>query len=150
MRIKPSAHILPPPPHASPPCARSRGMAQEVRRAIPVEPPTAPAVPFDFDKPSPTPAPTPTPAPMPVQPVNIVPTPAPETTTGVINAQSPDKDQLNYANSLYAKKMYDMAAPEYEKYVSLYPRTAPTCKRSFPARGVLSRRRQHQCRNLQL
>ncbi len=92
---------------------------QEVRRAIPVEPPTAPAVPFDFDKPSPTP----TPAPVVVQPVTIVPTPVPATPSpALITTQSPDKEQLDYANSLYAKKMHDMAAPEYEKYISLFPR----------------------------
>jgi len=120
---------------------------QEIRRAIPVEPPTAPAVPFDFDKPAPTatptpvrhtPAPvrptpvpvrptpvpvraTPTPAPVPTQP-DTQPTPAPAATAtpALIQSRSPDKEQIDYANSFYAKKMYDMAAPEYEKYLGIY------------------------------
>jgi TolA-binding protein len=87
-----------------------------VRRAIPLstpsataappEPPTAPAVPFDFDKPSPTPAPgsdQASPAPVPAKTL------------------ASDKIQIDYANSLYARKMYDMAATEYEKYITLYP-----------------------------
>ena len=123
---------------------------QEVRRAIPVEPPTAPAVPFDFDKPTPAPV-RPTPAPARPTPVRVTPTPVPVRTTptpapvaptpvpvqpkpqptppqvpaatptlALIQTQTPDKDQIDYANSFYAKKMYDMAAPEYEKYLGIY------------------------------
>ena len=33
----------------------------------------------------------------------------------------PDQVQLEYANGLYARKMYEMAAPEYERYMSIYP-----------------------------
>jgi len=97
--------------------------AQEVRRAIPVEPPVAPAVPFDFDKPSPTPTPIPKPAPTAAQPAPqpAVPVPTPMSTPALIQAQSPDKEEIDYANSFYAKKIFDMAAPEYEKYLGLYP-----------------------------
>jgi TolA-binding protein len=36
----------------------------------------------------------------------------------------PDVSQFNYANGYYAKKEYDRAAAEYERYLTLYP-TAP-------------------------
>lgn len=128
-------------------------VSQEVRRAIPVEPPTAPAVPFDFDNPSPAPTATPKPTPRPTprltpvpvatpkpqatttpspdQPVQTQPQPmvspsveppaaVPSATPALIQAQTPDKEQIEYANSFYAKKMYEMAAPEYEKYLGIY------------------------------
>ncbi len=38
--------------------------------------------------------------------------------TGVIQ---PEALQLQIADSYYARKMYDMAAPEYQRYVELYP-----------------------------
>src|SRR5437764_12170287 len=34
--------------------------------------------------------------------------------------QPNDKRQLEYANALFARKMYDLAIPEYEKYLSDY------------------------------
>ncbi|HEX5177540.1 MAG TPA: tetratricopeptide repeat protein, partial [Chthoniobacteraceae bacterium] len=37
---------------------------------------------------------------------------------------TPDQIQLSIADRFYAQKMYDAAAPEYEKYLGLYP-TAP-------------------------
>ena len=92
--------------------------AQEVRRAIPVEPPVAPAVPFFTATPTPVPTPKPPPPPV-VQPVPQAPEPSP--TPALIQSQSPDKEEIDYANSFYAKKVYDMAAPEYEKYLGLYP-----------------------------
>ena len=115
--------------------------AQEVRRAIPVEPPTPPAVPFDSPtpsatpgpaaspKPSPTPkttaapkptaTPTPTPAPTPEVPEisTAAPTPAPPSSS----SKSPETVLIDFANSFYSRKMYDTAAPEYEKYLSTYP-----------------------------
>ena len=120
---------------------------QEVRRAEPVAPsatpsvPTPPAVPlepFNFDSPSPTPAPavtpvrTPVPArtatpartiapEMPTPADETIPTPTPAPTAPLITTQPPDVQQIIYANNFYAKKMYDMAAPEYEKYISNYP-----------------------------
>ena len=93
--------------------------AQEVRRAIPVEPPVAPAVPFDTPVPTPTPTPTPRPLPPVLQPVPQAPEPAP--TPALIQSETPDKEEIDYANSFYARKVYDMAAPEYEKYLGLYP-----------------------------
>src|SRR5205814_3137289 len=34
--------------------------------------------------------------------------------------QPNDKRQLEYANALFARKMYDLAIPEYEKYLNDY------------------------------
>jgi TolA-binding protein len=91
--------------------------AQEVRRALPVnEPPTPPAVPFDFDQPPPA-----KPAPKPAAPA---PAPAAAPEQGSITYTTPDEVQLNYANSLYSQKLYDVAAPEYEKYLGQYPNAA--------------------------
>ena len=88
-----------------------------VRRAIPVGPRTAPAVPFDSPPPAPTPAPTA--EPRIIQPVTTESADTPPPATAA--ASTPDKAQIDYANSFYARKMYDMAAPEYEKYLGLYP-----------------------------
>lgn len=97
---------------------------QEVRRAEPVtdeDVPTARAVPFE-----PAENPTPTPRPrLPEQeetapgPGEIAPAEAPrEAVTSV------DQQQLEYANGFYAREMWDMAAPEYEKYLGSYPTAA--------------------------
>ena len=70
--------------------------AQEVRRALPLnEPPVPRALPLDE----------------PISPAQEKPA-SPE--------QSTDKRQLEYANALFARKMYDLAIPEYEKYLSDY------------------------------
>jgi TolA-binding protein len=37
------------------------------------------------------------------------------------NAQNPAKAQLAIADGLYVRKLYDLAAPEYEKYLGQYP-----------------------------
>jgi TolA-binding protein len=37
------------------------------------------------------------------------------------NAQDPAKSQLAIADGLYVRKLYDLAAPEYEKYLGQYP-----------------------------
>jgi TolA-binding protein len=77
----------------------------EVRRAQPVdEPPTPRAVPFD------TPAPTARPKPPPSDTEG----PAPE-------PEASDRRQLDYANGLFSRKLYDLAAPEYEKFLGQYP-----------------------------
>ena len=36
-------------------------------------------------------------------------------------AESPEQRQLNYANGLFVRKLYDLAIPEYEKFLGLYP-----------------------------
>lgn len=62
----------------------------------------------------PSSAPAPTPAPPPV------PTPAGALTPEAAAAELPsaEESQLAYADGLYARKMYDLAAPEYERYLS--------------------------------
>src|SRR6266581_1781873 len=71
-------------------------LAQEVRRAVPLyEPPVPRALPVDEATPPPEEKPS-----------------TPE--------QPTDKRQLEYANALFARKMYDLAIPEYEKYLSDY------------------------------
>jgi TolA-binding protein len=90
----------------------------EVRRAQPVdEPPTPRAIPFDSPTPKPrrtVPAPESSAAPSnPDQPsVESPPTEA---------EAPPDRRQLDYANALFSRKIYDLAVPEYEKYLAQYP-----------------------------
>ena len=73
-------------------------LAQEVRRALPLyEPPPVPrALPVDEGTPAPEERPS-----------------TPE--------QPSDTRQLEYANALFTRKMYDLAIPEYEKYLNDYP-----------------------------
>src|SRR5882757_393754 len=71
-------------------------LGQEVRRAQPFnEPPVPRALPVDEATPLPDDRPL-----------------TPE--------QPNDKRQLEYANALFARKMYDLAIPEYEKYLNDY------------------------------
>ena len=105
--------------------------AQEVRRAIPVDQgvPTARAVPFEpFESPSPTPVPLATPPPQ-APPSNMtedtVPPPAPS-----VSQQAPDQVQLDFANGFYSRGIFDSAAPEYEKYLNLYPNAPPLDRES--------------------
>ena len=97
--------------------------AQEVRRAIPVnEPPMGRPVPFDRATPSPTPAP-PRPVAIPrktkrrLRPPQVSPAEGQQTPA---ETESPAERQLNYANALFGRKLYDLAAPEYEKYLGAY------------------------------
>jgi TolA-binding protein len=79
--------------------------AQEVRRAQPVdEPPIARALPADEEAPPPPRT-----------------GPLPDGSSEKTDEQPSDKRQLEYANALFARKMYDLAIPEYEKYLSDYP-----------------------------
>ncbi|MEP6698507.1 MAG: tetratricopeptide repeat protein [Verrucomicrobiota bacterium] len=96
----------------------SAAMAQqtrEVRRAQPAqeEPPVARAVPFD----EPTPASRP----------RRVPDSPPETSaeeSTPTETEAPEKRQLDYANALFSKKLYDLAVPEYEKFLGQFPGAA--------------------------
>src|SRR5438067_1286172 len=36
-------------------------------------------------------------------------------------AEGADQRQLDYANGLFARKLYDLAIPEYQKYLNDYP-----------------------------
>jgi TolA-binding protein len=72
------------------------GWAQEVRRAQPfIEPPVPRALPADEG-------------------------PPPFEEKSTTPEQPTDKRQLEYANALFARKMYDLAIPEYERYLSDY------------------------------
>jgi TolA-binding protein len=87
-----------------------------VRRALPAnEPPVPRALPVD----RPPPAPSPRPAP---------PTPNNSSAPAATSEQSPaaeaepsDRRQLDYATALYGRKLYDLAVPEFEKYLEQYP-----------------------------
>ena len=114
--------------------------AQEIRRALPAdEPPTAPAAPFFNESPPPAiPVETPIPRAHPVTPATPTTPAAPQTSqptisdeTGPRSAPTPndatasseesqDQIQLEFATGFYARKLYDLAAPEYEKYLGIY------------------------------
>ena len=44
-----------------------------------------------------------------------------ETTPPPSETEQPEKRQLEYANALFTRKMYDLAIPEYQKYLDDYP-----------------------------
>lgn len=77
----------------------------EVRRARPAdEPPVARALPLEE-----TPAREPSP-------------PAEESSQPPVReSEAPDHRQLDYANALFTRKLYDLAIPEYQKYLDDYP-----------------------------
>jgi Uncharacterized protein conserved in bacteria len=94
-------------------CATLRGFGQEVRRAQPfLEPPVARALPVDDASPTPR---RPKAASADFDSQDSV---AAERPSGP--EQPPDKRQLEYANALFSRKMYDLAIPEYEKYLNDY------------------------------
>ena len=51
---------------------------------------------------------------LPVDESTPPPAPAPET-------EHPERRQLDYANALFTRKLYDLAIPEYQKYLDDYP-----------------------------
>jgi len=95
----------------------------EVRRAVPVQQtPVARAIPVQ------TPPPATPPNVMralPVPPTTEIPVPspsaAPNENLSSEGREAPEREQLNYANGLFARKLYDLAVPEYEKFLGLYP-----------------------------
>jgi TolA-binding protein len=98
-----------------------------IRRALPVQqPPVARALPVE------TPPPAPAPTIMRALPVpavtEAIPSPAapPSSASGppTEGAESPEQNQLNYANGLFGRKLYDLAVPEYEKFLGLYPNSS--------------------------
>ena len=95
-----------------------------IGRHTPREVPVARALPVE------TPVPTPEPTIMRALPVpSETETVAPEThavrspdeSSTSESAESPAQRQLNYANALFGRKLYDLAVPEYEKFLGLYP-----------------------------
>lgn len=98
--------------------------APEIRRAQPPdEPPVARAVPFDEVTPTPRPARSPSQKPPPDADHASEPP--------VVDEQPPDKRQLEYANGLFAQKQYDLAVPEYEKYLGQFPDSSGRAAASF-------------------
>ncbi len=113
------------------------GMAQratpEIRRAQPAEEPPIPrAIPLEDET---TASPTPRPRRSPAKAT------AASTTTAAGNAdessaespasqnpvgetEAPERRQLDYANALFSRKLYDLAIPEYEKFVEQFPNAA--------------------------
>lgn len=95
---------------AAVPFALAQQRTPEIRRAQPVnEPPTPRAVPLDTPEPSTRPRRTP------AEPTtNDSEGPTTET-------EGSDRRQLDYANGLFSRKLFDLAAPEYEKFLGQYP-----------------------------
>jgi TolA-binding protein len=92
----------------------------EVRRAQPVQEPPAPrAIPLDTPAASPSPRPRRPPEPSAPKPNDTEANPPPSEVTSETDV--PDRRQLDYANGLFSKKLYDLAAPEYEKFLGQYP-----------------------------
>jgi tetratricopeptide (TPR) repeat protein len=99
-------------------------LAQEVRRATPVNPdddvPVARAIPLQpFEQTTPGPGAT---------PATRAPAPTLNTETTTVSSPTPhpadestDEVQLDFANGFYARGMVESAAPEYEKYLTQYP-----------------------------
>ena len=102
----------------------------QVRRAQPVQdPPVAKALPVEEETPAPSPrprrtAPSPTAASTPAHPEQANepgPGPAPSAASGAEAETPPDQRQLDYANALFSRKIYDLAVPEYEKFLGQFP-----------------------------
>ena len=94
-----------------------------VRRAVPVqEPPVARAIPVEPSQATEEPTVRRALA-VPAEPDAI---PAPTVVPSISRQpnepeEAPDEKQLDYANGLFARKIYDLAIPEYEKFLGLYP-----------------------------
>jgi len=94
-----------------------------VRRAQPVnEPPVARALPVDQ---TPAPRVAPTPGVESTAPASSVPPSAGS------EAEPPDRRQLEYATALFRRKLYDLAAPEFEKYLDQYPNASGEAQAQF-------------------
>ena len=100
--------------------------SDEVRRAQPLEdPPIARALPVEASPPRRAPAAA-TPAPRPAvasTPRENAPEPDSEQSSepSAAESESPDSRQLGYANGLFGRKLYDLAIPEYEKFLGQFP-----------------------------
>ena len=109
-----------------------------IARALPVDqPPATPTPPRRFPAPGQQPAQQPPPqqqptarpaAPAPTAtPRPSIPEPAPEQPPTEASAPQPtetesaDRRQLDYANALFGRKLYDLAIPEYEKFLGQFP-----------------------------
>lgn len=126
MRAQP---VRPPQPIPAEPLAGEQAVPAPAPAPIPEEAPVAPAAPVRRAPAATAPkarpvttetAPPPQPkAPAPADPGEIRVSP-------VTGARSPDQVQLDVADGYYAKKMFQMAAPEYQRYLDLFPGAAGT------------------------
>jgi TolA-binding protein len=96
------------------PASLAQQKTPEVRRAQPVEETPIPrAIPVDGS--------TPTPSPRPRRSPTVEPPTGPSSESTPTETEAPDRRQLDYANALFSRKLYDLAVPEYEKFLSQYP-----------------------------
>ena len=113
----------------------------EVRRAQPVEDPPilraqpvgsatpaprraappAPSPPAETQTPVPRATATPPPPTLSEPPPESEPSSEPLSTGDVDDEASPARRQLDYANALFGRKLYDLAVPEYEKFLGQFP-----------------------------
>ncbi|HEX8295542.1 MAG TPA: tetratricopeptide repeat protein [Chthoniobacteraceae bacterium] len=112
-----------------------------VPRAVPVERPIPRAIPVERPAatPAPAPVPDPTPSSTPTTPKLVAATPKPQVAPTPAAAQDPEPDepgtirvgptataktadqvQLEIADGFYVKKMFEQAAPEYERYLGMF------------------------------
>src|SRR5687768_3808497 len=94
----------------------------EVRRAQPVDEPPAPkAIPLHTPAAQPSAQPRRSPPEPSVAPKPKVREEEAPPTEPASETDASDRRQLEYANGLFSRKLYDLAAPEYEKYLGQYP-----------------------------
>lgn len=65
--------------------------------------------------------PPPQPAPPVPRAVPVDESPAPPPSSPAAQSDQPERRQLDYANALFTRKLYDLAVPEYQKYLDNYP-----------------------------
>jgi TolA-binding protein len=53
--------------------------------------------------------------------MRALPAEEPPTPPPAVETEAPDRRQLDYANALFTRKLYDLAIPEYQKYLDDYP-----------------------------
>jgi TolA-binding protein len=104
------------------PVAFAQQRTPEVRRAQPVDEPPAPkAIPLHTPAASPSAQPRRSPPEPSVAPKPKAREEEPPSTEPASETDASDRRQLEYANGLFSRKLYDLAAPEYEKYLGQYP-----------------------------
>ncbi|MEP7077819.1 MAG: tetratricopeptide repeat protein [Chthoniobacterales bacterium] len=120
----------------SPDRAGAQRPSPEVRRAQPVEESVPRALPVEEETPAPTPRPRRTEAKAPA--ATAAPTDAAEEASSpsghleaTTESEAPEKRQLDYANALFARKLYDLAVPEYEKFLGQFPNAAGRASAQF-------------------
>jgi TolA-binding protein len=92
----------------------------EVRRAQPVEPPAPRAIPLETPASSPQIKPRRSPPEPSVAPKPPDTEANPPSSEPASETDASDRRQLEYANGLFSRKLYDLAAPEYEKYLGQF------------------------------